>query len=621
MKELYKNNIEDIKNKTVQCIIDLKELEKIKVNLMLLDTQEGPTFKINSKYVHSKYFPKKEAKEFINSIDNDRYKPKLITIFGLGLGYELDESIKYFKNQSKHEKYIIEVIEPTVEVFKHYMENNNLYKNDENIIIRYIVNNGPKKEKWKPSVDYGNFEYIKSYVNLTYFEEYKESYLEYFKKMSEVVEGLSLARNTRLHFNTLWSEYGVVNLKYFFETHEVESLRNKVEGRPGILVSAGPSLNKNIEILKKAQGKFLIMCVYTAYRALTLNGIEPDFLVSIDARAKPYDEDIKNGINKPLVLYKEGNANFVKYCKKEVIMMSKKPNKKSEDIILNKKLEEKSLMVESIGGTQASAGFLFLEEIGCNPIVLVGQDLSYEKKDGVTHAKGTFYEKDKAEKKLFTVKGNHTKEVYTDKVLNSYLKWFDEHVGKIKEKTLVINATEGGAFINDTKIMKLSDVLEQYKNDELNIEEIVQKYLKESKIFKTMDEKKDYYLYLKVIEKELESLNMSVKKAYYLSEDLLNHSKNIKPLTDGKVRRLLKNLDDIDEKIQEEKSKYSLIEGAFNAVSYFDQSFELLNNELSKDERIAKENYDFHNSLKKVLEMVYKLYVETLESIGEQYNF
>ena len=49
-----------------------------------------------------------------------------------------------------------------------------------------------------------------------------------------------------------------------------------------ILVSAGPSLNKNIMELKKAKNKAFIVATDTAVKPLLKAGIEPDLMVMVD---------------------------------------------------------------------------------------------------------------------------------------------------------------------------------------------------------------------------------------------------------------------------------------------------------------------------------------------------
>ena len=57
---------------------------------------------------------------------------------------------------------------------------------------------------------------------------------------------------------------------------------NYYEGKPFVLVAAGPSLDKNITYLKEVQDKCVILCAEVILFKLVENGITPDFVVTID---------------------------------------------------------------------------------------------------------------------------------------------------------------------------------------------------------------------------------------------------------------------------------------------------------------------------------------------------
>ena len=53
---------------------------------------------------------------------------------------------------------------------------------------------------------------------------------------------------------------------------------------PAFVVASGPSLNKNIEELKRAKGKSLIVAVDSAIPTLLRNDIVPDLFVTLDSK-------------------------------------------------------------------------------------------------------------------------------------------------------------------------------------------------------------------------------------------------------------------------------------------------------------------------------------------------
>ncbi|QIB27503.1 motility associated factor glycosyltransferase family protein [Caloranaerobacter azorensis] len=110
--------------------------------------------------------------------------------------------------------------------------------------------------------------------------------------------------------------------------------------------------------------------------------------------------------------------------------------------------------------------------MGCNPIILIGQDLAYT--DGKIHAQNSTYEFDgnneNLGKDLIEIEDIYGNKVYTSKVWLSFLRWFELYIRENPEKEY-IDATEGGAKIKGTNIMTLNEAIEKYCTEEINIAE------------------------------------------------------------------------------------------------------------------------------------------------------
>src|SRR5690606_16076320 len=107
------------------------------------------------------------------------------------------------------------------------------------------------------------------------------------------------------------------------------------------------------------------------------------------------------------------------------------------------------------GGSVAHTTLDLLVQFGCNPIVLVGQDLAYT--SGYTHARGTTHRKNAYEvattrhRAALHMPGYYGGTVATSHNLYIYLKWFEEYIAQLGQSRTVIDATEGGAYIHGTK--------------------------------------------------------------------------------------------------------------------------------------------------------------------------
>ena len=211
---------------------------------------------------------------------------------------------------------------------------------------------------------------------------------------------------------------------------------------------------KNIDELKRVEGRAFIIVVDRAVNDVVKHGINFDAIITVDAgksieymnNEESYKypifacDDAKNELlelNKGRKIFLIGTAFMNKICKKYGI-------------------ETKHY---SVGGSVATSAFNMARVIGSKKIILVGQDLAYAGE--LTHAGGE-KEEHVINNKTFMVEGIDGKEVKTRGDWLRFLKWYETEIEKLDEDVEVIDATEGGAKIAGTKVMKLSEVIDKY---------------------------------------------------------------------------------------------------------------------------------------------------------------
>ena len=72
------------------------------------------------------------------------------------------------------------------------------------------------------------------------------------------------------------------NLPTYASTPPIDVLRDRFKGYPGVVVSGGPSLRKNIDLLGEVKGKGVLCAVQSLFKPLAQRGIMPDFVTSLD---------------------------------------------------------------------------------------------------------------------------------------------------------------------------------------------------------------------------------------------------------------------------------------------------------------------------------------------------
>lgn len=174
------------------------------------------------------------------------------------------------------------------------------------------------------------------------------------------------------------------NMPYAIGTKEHPALKmeeffQKGKGKPALCISAGPSLDDEVANIKRLQDSCVTICVGRVYKRLRAAGVRIDYVFSCEM----FDWD-------SVIFDDVGDVGDTVLCYPPVcapLTVQKWPGKRLCTLDVNTAvlLGEKLCMM---GGNSVSHHiFNFAVEIlGCEPAVLVGQDLAYTKPDGRTHA-------------------------------------------------------------------------------------------------------------------------------------------------------------------------------------------------------------------------------------------
>lgn len=244
----------------------------------------------------------------------------------------------------------------------------------------------------------------------------------------------------------------------------INDFKDVYKGVPAIIVSAGPSLDKNIELLKKAYGKALILTVDATAKKVMNLGIIPDTISTIERPDSMYS-----------IFYENMSIPHDSVFLGPPVVTKKILDSFSKKIITGRKGETiVKTMVDlfdyesiEIGMSCSHIPFGFAKYIGADPIVFIGQDLSFSS-DGRTHFNDVenYVAKNADRKTQKWVVGNNGEKLLTNSGYYSFLLWFENEIANTTGITF-INATEGGARIKGTINMKLSDVIDKYCTKEI----------------------------------------------------------------------------------------------------------------------------------------------------------
>ena len=264
------------------------------------------------------------------------------------------------------------------------------------------------------------------------------------------------------------------NLNNLIRYRQTSELHRKFDGIPGVIVSPGPSLQKNLKVLKKIKGKAIIICVLRVLGTLLQNGIEPDVVIQAD----PYNlKDMVSERNgQKITLWEDWiERNDFSKVKAFINTMYASPNIfevpvrnvfwMNPSIPLSEVLPLDIFDYQRPGGSVAHAAFDILVEFGCSSIALVGQDLAYSNTNEVyvegsnTHARDSQVNNLKFGEEI-EVEGQDGKPVKTNNAFLNFARLFTFFAEGLKgSRVRLYNCSEGGLFLEGFEHCKLEEFL------------------------------------------------------------------------------------------------------------------------------------------------------------------
>lgn len=415
-------------------------------------------------FLHSSFDPEMEGRRWAEGVDCQ--PDDTVIVLGIGLGYH----IKALARRLTSGKIIaIEPHEELIASCNNYWVFKDLIAKNKVIILS---SNQPAKNFLAGLVDPFHLEKVKIAEYYPLQRYFSREFIDVLKKVNDSLSHLFVSANTVLYFSRTWTQNFFANLDKVLTAVPADLFKNVFPNRPGIIVSAGPSLNKNIHLLKKAKGKAVIIVVGTALRPVTAIDVKPDIAVSLDgseANYRHFQELSLPGF--PLL--------FDAIIYPKILRGHQGPLIASvfydtfSRWLINSGLQVPGQI--SIGPSVANMAFDFALKLGLDPIIFIGQDLAFS--DGHTHARGTVYEKNKPtddKANLLEIDGFDGGKVLTSRSLHSMLLYLETQIALTASGRNIINATEGGAKIAGTRAMTLNEAINLYCKDKFDPEEKIQ---------------------------------------------------------------------------------------------------------------------------------------------------
>lgn len=502
-------------------------------------TKGGLEYRLNSKYN-----PKEASMQYISQFK----KEGSYSVFFL-LGFGDGRSIEALA-QTLDETMTLIVYEPSVAIFQKTLETfdyTDLLKKKNVYLI--VESENMLQEYLESGISFNNIRMLRLGILPNYDSIYPKECKHMLETMIYFMNKTKIYRNTIYDFREEFAAHALSNMYDYLWQTDTHYLKERLAEEdlsdvPAIIVAAGPSLNKNVQELKRAKGKALILVVDAALRAVVNAGITPDLGMTVDARvADRFFEGIDISTF-PFVFEAVSREEIVKRHTGKHFYDEFPCNMFAKAVI-----ERKGYVLDDIltGGSISTSAFSLVKALGFKKIVFIGQDLAFT--GGQSYNSGLKMdekENEQHQKKrvIVQVKGNDGIMLDTDYQMDMYRKWIENEILKLPEDITVINATEGGAKIEGAKVMTLKEVIDSCTK-EIDFEKLLQ----EVPLAFSEEERQDIINEIKEEPKRLEEVKENIKKATEVTEQLEQASK------DGNVeeqKKLLTEFGNLNEEIQKE---------------------------------------------------------------------
>jgi len=422
-------------------------------------------------YVHSAYAPDKEARVLAEGVR--MCYDSVFIIFGMGLMYHVNALAARAYPKCK-----ILIIEPDYRVFDcaiREVELSGAFGSGKTA-LSVAQDEGELKKFLKKELTPENFMQTEIVVLPAYTAWYPEKYAAFQRALSEVKEQRGVENLTISNQNKHWTENILRNIKYMPQSFRHWSFSGVFGGKPGVIVSAGPSLDKNVKLLAKLKGKALIIATYSSLKTLRKHDIIPDIVVAIDRlQAYFHDRNEPVPLTAPLLYIPSADYRLLEKAEAEKILAPMQDDLYILELYSRLGYEEGQIFV---AGSVAITAADFVATAGCDPVIFIGQDLAFT--DKRLHSEGVD-DNDEFERFLdrglassFPVDDVSGGKVLTDstmdmyrRVLEGYIRYDAENSGRG-----YIDATEGGALIAGTDVLSLAEAIErtyiEYLPDEIS---------------------------------------------------------------------------------------------------------------------------------------------------------
>ncbi len=448
----------------------------------LIESADGvPAIDVGGRMLCSRVHPLKEAHRLVDGLDLVEHA--VVVVLGFGAGWH----VKRLAERSEKSTLIV-VFEPDLSLLRTVLEHVDHSSWMRDALLVFITDADDRGALAAKLV--GAESIVGQGVHVLEHppsrERLGEQATRFARNFSEQVAAARTTLATTLMRSVDTTRNLLRNVDHYVGGAGIAELEGAAAGWPALIVSAGPSLHRNMALLadERVRQQCVIVAVQTALLPLLHAGIKPHFVTALDYHeiSRRFYESLDATLLHDVTLIADPKVHPV------VLDIYPGPVRCCANGFLDRLLGKAARPMGELpaGATVAHLAMYFARYLGCDPVAMIGQDLGFP--DGLYYAPGAVIHDTWAPElnafntiammewqriarhrlHLIRTQDVHGRTILTDAQMHTYLQQFErDFAGYVKRGWTTVDATEGGVNKQHTLAMPLREFIHRFAQREL----------------------------------------------------------------------------------------------------------------------------------------------------------